>query len=70
MVLAPDDELPNLAGFDQQDSVSTLLGSLNEYQELFLVELGTTNTASSAFDLQDVTLRVDNNPTVSSLFAD
>ncbi|MEM8718361.1 MAG: hypothetical protein AAGE84_03495 [Cyanobacteria bacterium P01_G01_bin.39] len=70
LVLAPDDELPNLAGFDQQDSIATLLGSLNEYQELFLVELGTTDTNSSAYDLQDVTFRVDNNPTVSSLFAD
>lgn len=70
LVLAPDDQLPNLAGFDQQDSVANLLGSLNEYQELFLVELGTSDTASSAYDLQDITFRVDNNPTVNSLFAD
>lgn len=70
LVLAPDDELPSFAGFDQQDSVSTLLGGLSEYQELFLVELGTENTNSSAFDMQDVTLRIDNNPLVSSLFAD
>ncbi|MEM7758935.1 MAG: hypothetical protein AAF298_12535 [Cyanobacteria bacterium P01_A01_bin.40] len=69
LVLAPDDELPNLAGFDQQDSVISLLSGLNEYQELFLVELGTTDTASSAFDMQDVTLRIDNNPVIS-LFAD
>lgn len=64
-VLAPDDQLPNLRGFDQQESVSSILSGLNEYQELFLVELGTTNQASTAFDLQDVTMRVDNNPTIS-----
>ena len=71
LVLAPDDDLPNLPGFDQQESVSSILSGLDEYQELFLVELGTTDQTSTAFDLQDVTLRVDNDPpTISSLFAD
>ena len=70
LVLAPDDALPSMDGFALQDSVETLLGSLNQYQELFLVELGSTDEASSAFDLQDVILRIDNNPVVSNLFAD
>ena len=69
LVLNPNDELPTLSGFDEQDSVSDILAGLNEYQELFLVELGTTNQASAAFDLQDVTMRIDNNPIIS-LFAD
>lgn len=76
LVLSPDDALPNIPGFDNQNSISSILDGLNEYQELFLVELGTTNTESSAYDLQDFMAIVDNNPNideiseVSSLFAD
>lgn len=76
LVLAPDDDLPNLPGFDNQNSISSILDGLNEYQELFLVELGTTDTKSSAYDLQDFMAIVDNNPNVnktsdvSNLFAD
>ena len=76
LILAPGDELPDLDGFDQQSSVATILSGLDQYQELFLVELGTTNTESAAFDMQDVNLIVDNNPDnapnpyVSTLFAD
>ena len=71
LVLAPEDQAPDLAGFDQQDSVSTLLSSLDEYEELFLVELGSTNQASTAFDMQDVIFKVDNNPdSVSLLYPD
>lgn len=62
LILAPNDELPNLSGFDQQDSVVTLLSNLNQFQELFLVELGTEDITSSAYDLQDVTLILDKNP--------
>jgi len=57
--------LPDLAGFSQQNSVRAMLDGLNEYEELFLVELGTSNNLSSAYDMQDVVFRVDNEPTVS-----
>ena len=76
LILAPGDELPDLEGFDQQSSVVTLLNGLDQYQELFLVELGTTDTESAAFDIQDGILIIDNNPDndpnpdVSTLFAD
>ena len=72
LILAPGDELPDLDGFDQQSSVATILSGLDQYQELFLVELGTTDTESAAYDIQDVVLRIDNNPNpyVSTLFAD
>ena len=43
-----------------------MVNSLNSYEELFLVELGTSNTSSSYYDLQDVVLVVDNNPVLSS----
>ena len=65
LVLAPDGQLPTVAGFDQQDSVVSILNGLNQYQELFLVELGVTDTESTAYDLQDVIFKVDNNPTIS-----
>ncbi|AFZ35672.1 hypothetical protein Sta7437_2122 [Stanieria cyanosphaera PCC 7437] len=62
VVLAPQDALPALpAAYDQQ-SIQQLLNGLNSYEELFLVELGTTNTTSSAYDLQDVVFIVNNNP--------
>lgn len=63
MALTPDSQLPTLAGFGEQDSIQTLLSGLNNYEELFLVELGTTNRSSAAFDLQDVIFKVDNDPT-------
>ncbi len=67
MSLAPTDQIPSLAGVYEQDSVKTLLSGLNDYEELFLVELGTTNRNSTAFDMQDVVFKVDNNPTPVSL---
>lgn len=70
IVLAPDGQLPTVAGFDQQDSVVSILDGLNQYQELFLVELGETDTESIAYDLQDVIFQVDNNPTVSIVYPD
>jgi hypothetical protein len=63
MALTPNSQLPSMAGFSKQVSVQTLLSGLNNYEELFLVELGTTDTNSPAFDLQDVIFKVDNNPT-------
>ena len=62
MVLAPEDPVPNLPGAYDQDSIQQMLKKLNEYEELFLVELGTTNPDSSAYDLQDVVMIIDNDP--------
>jgi hypothetical protein len=61
--LTSNSQLPSMAGFSKQVSAQTLLSGLNDYEELLLVELGTTNTDSSAFDMQDVIFKVDNNPT-------
>lgn len=65
MVLAPNDAVPNVAGVYEQQSIREMLAGLQEYEELFLVELGTTKQSSPAFDLQDVVGIVNNNPTVS-----
>ncbi len=67
IVLAPNDLVPDLPGAYEQQSIQEILDGLNDYEELFLVELGTTNTESSAYDLQDVMMIVNNNPVV---FAD
>ena len=39
------------------------MSGLDSYEELYLVELGTSDENSTAYDLQDVVLVVDNNPT-------
>ncbi|MBW4536890.1 MAG: hypothetical protein KME09_23450 [Pleurocapsa minor HA4230-MV1] len=70
MALTSNSELPSMAGFSKQVSVQTLLSGLNDYEELLLVELGTTNTDSSAFDMQDVIFKIDNNPTPPTSYAD
>jgi hypothetical protein len=70
MVLGSEDPVPNVPGVYDQQSIQQMLDGLNDYEELFLVELGTTNKKSSAFDLQDVVLLVNNNPQVNSLVAD
>ena len=69
LVLAPDDAVPTMAGVYDQESIQSMLDVLNEYEELFLVELGTEDKTSAAYDLQDVVFVVNNNPTVA-LFAD
>ena len=65
-----DSVLPTVNGFDRQESVRAMLADLDDYEELFLVELGTTSQSDSAYDLQDVVFRVDNNPTVAGLYPD
>lgn len=65
MVLTPSSPLPNLAAAYEQASIQTLLSGLANYEELFLVEVGTTDRTRSTFDMQDVVFKVDNNPTVS-----
>ncbi len=62
MVLAPDDTIPDVPGVYEQESLQQLLNDLNEYEELFVVELGTSDSSSSAYDLQDVVLVINNNP--------
>ena len=69
LVLAPDDEVPAIPGVYKQASIQTMLDDLEEYEELFLVELGTENKTSAAYDLQDVVVIVNNNP-LATLFAD
>ncbi len=61
-LLGSTDPLPNLAGAYEQQSIQDMQDDLASYEELWLVELGTTNTSSVYFDLQDVILKVNNNP--------
>ena len=61
-VLGPQDIVPDLAGAYSQVSIRDMLNSLDSYEELYLVELGTDNTASQYYDLQDVVLVVNHNP--------
>ena len=73
MVLDSKGTLPDLDGVYNQDSVQTLLSNSDKYEELFLVELGTTDNKSAAFDMQDVVFRVDNDPQppiASNIFPD
>ena len=77
LVLAPQDTVPNIPGVYEQNSIQEMLNGLNEYEELFLVELGTEDETDVAYDLQDVVVIVNNNPTiadnpttVTELFAD
>lgn len=60
------EELPTNQGVYQQPSLQTLIEQnvTDEYKSLVLFEVGTTNTESSAFDLQDLVLVVDTNPTI------
>lgn len=64
MLLGSQDPVPNIPGVYEQQSIQQMLDGLNTYEELFLVELGTTDQNSTAFDLQDVVLVVNNNPTI------
>ena len=68
MLLGADDAVPMLAGFSGQSSVGQIHSNLDSYEELLLVELGTDNTSSASYDLQDVVLVVDNNPVVPTLW--
>ena len=61
-LLSSQDTLPDLAGFSGQSSVREMLANLDSYEELYLVELGTSDINSSAYDLQDVVFVVDNDP--------
>ena len=66
MLLGANDPVPSIEGFSGQASIEEMLVGLDSYEELHLAELGTSDPNDSAYDLQDVVLVVDNNP--SSLF--
>ena len=68
--LGKKDQVPNIPGVYQQQSIQTMLNGLNDYEELFLVELGTANKTSAAFDLQDVVFKVNNNPLATIIYPD
>jgi hypothetical protein len=61
-LLGPADPVPTVGGYQDQASITQMLGDLNSYEELYLAELGTDDRTSTAYDLQDVVLVVDNNP--------
>lgn len=65
LVLNSKDQVPNVAGVYEQKSIQEMLDGLNDYEELFLVELGTTDKSSAAYDLQDVVSIVNNNPVLT-----
>lgn len=69
MILGANDTVPSIEGFSGQASIEEMLDGLDSYEELYLTELGTSDTNNSAYDLQDVVLVIDNNPS-SLLFAD
>lgn len=66
LLLGQNDQAPNLPGAFSQDAIASLVADLEEYEELFLVELGTTNTSSAAYDLQDVVVVVNSNPNITN----
>ena len=61
-LLGPQDPIPDLPGAYSQTSLQDMVDNLDSYEELYLVELGTTNPSKSIYDLQDIVLVVDNNP--------
>ena len=63
--LTKDDPLPSIPGAYEQESLTDLLDGLNDYESLYLVELGTTDTYSFAYDLQDLVMVVNHNPDLS-----
>lgn len=69
MLLGTNDTVPSIEGFSGQASIEEMLVGLDSYEELHLAELGTSDPNNSAYDLQDVVLVVDNNPS-SLVFAD
>jgi len=62
LLLGKNDVIPNLAGAYEQEAIASLVANLEDYKKLYLVELGTTDTSSFAYDLQDIVIVVDNDP--------
>jgi coenzyme F420-reducing hydrogenase gamma subunit len=55
--------LPQVSGAYNQTSLQDFYNQYvtEQYKELLLIELGTTNTSSSVYDLQDIVLKVTTN---------
>jgi len=64
LLLDHNGDVPSLAGAFNQEAISSLVTNLKEYEELFLVELGTADTNSVAYDLQDVVIVIDSDPEI------
>ncbi len=65
LILGRQDQVPSLSGAYHQDSIQTMLDGLKEYEDLFLVELGTENPRSHAYDLQDAVFIVNHKPQIA-----
>ena len=50
MLLGSNDAVTNFEGFSEQSSIADMLSRLTSYEELYLVELGTSKTSSSAIE--------------------
>ncbi len=61
-IVSQESEIPDLPGAYDQENIADLLAGLEDYEDLFLVELGTTDSTSFAYDLQDVVMVVNNDP--------
>ena len=59
-ILAPDDPVPAMPGAYEQASLQGMLDNLHDYEELFVVELGTTEPTDPVYDLQDVVMVINN----------
>lgn len=65
-VLRDGDPVPDVPGFNGQSGLAEFIESfivddhivLDDNQAIMLIELGTTNSSSSAFDLQDLVLLI------------
>lgn len=69
-ILGVQDPIPNLPGAYAQTSIQDMVNNLNSYEELYLVELGTTDTTDEIYDLQDVVLVVNHNPNATPIAQD
>lgn len=69
-ILGSQDPIPNLPGAYSQTAIQDMVNNLNSYEELYLAELGTTDTTNGGYDLQDVVLVVNHNPNASPIATD
>jgi hypothetical protein len=65
VTLGKNDSIPSMSGAYNQTSLQNHLNGLQSYEELYLVELGTHDTSSSAYDLQDVVFKINSDPNLT-----
>jgi hypothetical protein len=65
-ILGKNDSVPSMAGAYNQTSLQNHLNGLQSYEELYLVELGTHDTSSSAYDLQDIVFKINSDPNLTA----